>query len=670
LRTLAGIGLLSLAHWGAAMIARSFASGVGAVSPIWPPAGVDLAALWVFGPELWPGLVLGVVLTHLGARPAELMVGFALAAVAGSAVPAWLLRRKGISPAFEGVGDVIAFLVLGVGGGTTLSATLGAGSLWLFTMSGGSFWHAWSVWWLANACGVLVVAPFALCWGKAGFRHFERPRVPEAALLTAALLVANTVLLLGWLPMSPEEGIAYFTVPLLGWAALRFGPQGATGAGLLVWMVAAAGALASAEPGMPAALAQRLQYLQMFVSVVVITALILAVVLRQRDKALAAVKEGEHWLRAIADNSTAVIFVKDADGRYLLVNRRYEAVFGKCQGDVIGLTDHDVFPAGVADRLGENDREVLDRGQPAEFLEEVPDPDGVRSYIALKVPLFGADGVANAVCGIATDITGRIRSEQKLLAAKAQAEAASGAKSAFLANMSHELRTPLNAIIGFSDAIVSGAVRDRDGTRCREYMADIHSSGLHLLQLVNDILDLSKIESDAFILDLDTVDLPRVVDEAVELCRMQTERRGMVVEKTVPAVLPPLQGDSRRLRQVLINLVSNAVKFSPEKGRIALAVDVVDTGIRVTVRDQGIGMTPDQVAVALTPFGQVDSSLSRRYEGTGLGLPLARKLVEMHGGSLVVDSHPGRGTAVIIVLPAKMPVPDKVPDKVPVKVEA
>jgi signal transduction histidine kinase len=232
------------------------------------------------------------------------------------------------------------------------------------------------------------------------------------------------------------------------------------------------------------------------------------------------------------------------------------------------------------------------------------------------------------------------------------AAAGSQAKSQFLAAMSHELRTPLNAIIGFSEVQIAQMFGPIGDARYLEYAKDIHRSGSHLLELINDVLDFSKL--DAYGLDLheDTVDLVVLVTESLQMLRGQSERARVPLLLSVGHAVPPIRADQRRLRQVMLNLLSNGLKFTAAGGEVNVAVSWTPEGYEVEIRDTGIGIAPDDIAKALEPFGQIDSRLSRKYDGTGLGLPLAKRLVELHDGKLVVDSIVGRGTTVTIWLPA------------------
>ncbi|GAB4360157.1 MAG: hypothetical protein Kow00114_13580 [Kiloniellaceae bacterium] len=233
------------------------------------------------------------------------------------------------------------------------------------------------------------------------------------------------------------------------------------------------------------------------------------------------------------------------------------------------------------------------------------------------------------------------------------AAASSQAKSQFLATMSHELRTPLNAIIGFSEIMMTQSLGTLGNARYLEYAGDIHSSGNHLLSLINDVLDFSKAEAGRLELQTEPLDAAAVLRDCVRLVALDAREAGIELSAALPEGLPPLRADRRRLKQIALNLLSNAIKFTPAGGRVRVSLDRDAGGIVMTFADTGVGMSPEQIPVALEAFGQVDSRLSRKYEGTGLGLPLSRHLAESHGGSLTIESALGEGTTVTVRLPAE-----------------
>jgi PAS domain S-box-containing protein len=272
-------------------------------------------------------------------------------------------------------------------------------------------------------------------------------------------------------------------------------------------------------------------------------------------------------------------------------------------------------------------------------------------------PIFGAGGQFLGYRGIGRDITAKVQAQQVLRDATEAAVAANVAKSQFLANMSHELRTPLNAIIGFSEALELGLVGELQ-PRQAEYAALIHQSGEHLHTVINDILDLAKVDAGKLDLHEESAVAPASIAEScVALMRSHAVAGSLLLSIEVEDDLPQLCADPTRLKQILLNLISNAIKFTGPGGAVVVAVRKGEEGgIVFMVRDAGPGMTPQEIETALEPFGQVDAGHTRRYEGTGLGLPLAQRLAELHGGTLRVDSVKGRGTTVTVVMPPERTV--------------
>lgn len=276
-------------------------------------------------------------------------------------------------------------------------------------------------------------------------------------------------------------------------------------------------------------------------------------------------------------------------------------------------------------------------------------------------PIFTHSGRFAGYRGTARNVTAEVLAERRLLEAKAEAEAADLAKSQFLASMSHELRTPLNAIIGFSE-VLSADIFGTLPAQQSHYVDLIHQSGRHLLCIINDILDLARVESGRFDLHDEPVEPRRLADACLAIVAGEAAAGGIDLSVTIEPAMPYFAADLTRLKQVLLNLLSNAVKFTKEDGAVTLSIRRGREGtVELEVRDTGAGMTEAEIAVALQPFGQVDSGLTRHHSGTGLGLPLAQRLTELHGGTLHVKSEKGRGTSVVVSLPASRVVAEPAP---------
>ncbi len=277
--------------------------------------------------------------------------------------------------------------------------------------------------------------------------------------------------------------------------------------------------------------------------------------------------------------------------------------------------------------------------------------DGRVIWVAVAAGAIMWDGKRASLSWL-TNIDERKRAEFEIIKAKEAAEYADRSKTEFLAHMSHELRTPLNAIIGFSEMIAAAPFGPVGSPKYLEYASDIHHSGLHLLDLINDVLDLSKIEAGKLELRETSVALPDLIEECVSLLRARAESARVALSAEMPDDLPLLRADERAVKQVMLNLLSNAVKFTPGGGTVvARAEHRHGKSLALSVTDSGIGMSPEEIEIAMTPFGQVDSKLARQHVGTGLGLPLTRSLVQLHGGDLAVTSSKGLGTTVTAIFP-------------------
>jgi PAS domain S-box-containing protein len=347
------------------------------------------------------------------------------------------------------------------------------------------------------------------------------------------------------------------------------------------------------------------------------------------------------------------IFGVDAAGRVTFVNPAAARMLGRAPAEMIGKDTEALFrpaPAGerpIAATLRDGNSR---RAEQIALLRR----DGSHFYADLMVtPVLRRGSGLRAVITF-HDISAQIHTQQLLLDAKEEAETASRAKSSFLAHMSHELRTPLNAIMGFSEVIAREVLGPIGNHQYHEYASHIHNSGSHLLSLINDLLDLSKIEAGKLTLHEEPVSLPALLQRCVVFVSEPLRSNGLGLVLEIDPTLDTVLCDERKLKQVVVNLLSNAVKFTPA-GRITLAATRTGTDdLVLRVGDTGIGIAAEDIAEVMTPFGQIDGALSRQHRGTGLGLPLAKGLIELHGGSLALESEPGVGTTVTITLPHRV----------------
>ncbi|MDR3516062.1 MAG: ATP-binding protein [Azospirillaceae bacterium] len=370
-----------------------------------------------------------------------------------------------------------------------------------------------------------------------------------------------------------------------------------------------------------------------------------------------ALWHSENKYRDIYENAIEGISQTLPGGRILTANPALAGIYGYASAQEIIDMLHDVDrqlyvdPAARAEFM----TQLTTAGQVVGFETQIRRKDGTVIWITETARAVRDEGGALLyIESYVEDITERKRAEVVLVNAKEQADLASRAKSEFLANMSHELRTPLNAIIGFSEIIkeqMFGAIAERVYV---DYARDIYDSGKLLLALINDILDMSKIEAGKKEIRDSVVDAARVIRSCLRLVRARAEASNIALQVDLPANLPYVRAEELSLKQILTNLLSNAVKFTPEGGRVTISARIENDGrMLLAVADTGIGIASEDMDKALAPFGQIESSLSSKTQGTGLGLPLVVSLVELHGGAFSLESALGSGTTARVWLPAE-----------------
>jgi PAS domain S-box-containing protein len=371
-------------------------------------------------------------------------------------------------------------------------------------------------------------------------------------------------------------------------------------------------------------------------------------------KAEEALRESEAMFRSIFEDTAVATAFGEAIGEVSLVNRAMCRLFGYSEQELLNMSLLDItHPDDRAQAVTRGQQSLASRTSPYQIEKRYIRRDGKTIWVHLVVtPVYGPEGVPVYTIRQYQDITERKRAEEALVAAKEEAELANRVKTDFLASISHELRTPLNAIIGFSEMIRQETLGPIGNKRYVEYVGDIHFSGQHLLGIVNDILDISAIECGTLNLKEDTLDVGRVVDSSLRMIISRAKTQAVKIGSSVDPELPNLVADELKFKQILLNLLSNAVKFTSQGGKVSLGARTEDDGsMAIAVSDTGIGMDHDGLAVAMSKFGQVDSGLNRSHQGTGLGLPLVKGLMEAHGGSLELRSEKGVGTTATIRFP-------------------
>jgi len=381
-----------------------------------------------------------------------------------------------------------------------------------------------------------------------------------------------------------------------------------------------------------------------------VTASELEIKVTERTTELSAANQ---FLDSMIENIPNMIFVKDAgDLRFIRLNRAGEDLLGFPRDELIGKNDFDFFPVDQAERFVSADRETLRNRNLVDIAEETiqTNKKGARILHTKKIPILDTTGEPAFLLGISEDITEAKKTQEALLHAQEEAERANRVKSQFLASMSHELRTPLNAILGFSELLSDDTTGRFDEATRRRFLDQIHSSGEHLLQLINDILDLSKVEAGQMELQLQPLELGSLIDEARATVEPLAQSKSIALNAE-PGPELHLIADAAKVKQMLLNLLSNAIKFTPNGGRIQIRGRRVDSWVEVAVRDTGIGIAAEDLGRLFTEFQQLDAGPGRQQEGTGLGLALTRRFAELHGGQVSVESTLGKGSTFTLRLP-------------------
>jgi putative nucleotidyltransferase with HDIG domain len=678
-----------------AKLGQLLATSPGHVTAIYPPVGFAVGVLLLRGRRVWPGIFLGQFLSNtwtffdpsnLAVAAFTLLVGLAMSAgaVLQAIVGASLLAKdKGDRYPFDSVGRVLAFASSGCLA-CLISATSGVTSLTAGRIVAWSQWpYTWATWYLGDLNGFLLITPVMLALPHLRMGLFRsREQLSEIVLF---LLVAVGTGILVFSPVTYFGAcrlpLAFLALPLIAWAAMRL-PQGALLAATL--LLSSIAVLGTALGGGPFALASRntgLLLLTLFVDLVMLCGLAMSAAIVRRNRIGEERAIHEEYLEATVMARTSDL--KGATERLKMEvgNRRRvelgmeflaraEAALRESEERFHSMIYSNVDGIVVVDREGivryTNPAAQSLFGRSAEKLLNQPFGLPVVAGKVTELDLMSAAGrpviaemrsaeikwqgkMVHLVS--LRDITDRKREEEAALQAKKAADEASRAKGEFLATMSHELRTPLNAIIGFSEGLLDRTDQHQLNDHQKDRIARILQSGQHLLNLINNILDLSKIEAGKTELDITTFDIRLLAKEVGFVAEaLIIEKPDVIFSLDVERNLPPLTSDRFKVKQILLNLVSNAVKFT-DRGHVALRIRCLNGRLEMTVQDTGIGIPKDQLSRIFEKFVQLNGSSRPSAEGTGLGLAIAKAYAELLEGTLVVRSTVGQGTTFVLCLP-------------------
>ena len=644
-------------------------------SPVWPPTGLAIAALLLIGHRAWPAIAAGAFIVNLTTSgvvwsSAVIAGGNTVEAIAG----AYLTRRfaRGLQ-AFDSTATILRFVPIAAGA-ATIAATLGAAALLMAGLAPPQdVLLVWFTWWVGDWAGALVVTPLIVLASRPRTYAWTPRRLVELALLAAALVTVSR-LVFGPSPVGEDSSPLHFIiVPFLLWAAFRFSARESAAASAAIVVIAVSGTLHGHGPFVRSSPNESLLLLQAFIGVTATMMLSVAAEVSARR----GVERELRTLNAELEQRVATRTEEIARAHERLMEAQGVAHVGSWEWDIpsnrvwwsdelyrmYGVTPG--TPIGYEAFLGrvhEDDRVRVDAlvrkamtdRQPFTFEHRIATPNGIRTLYAAGHVVAGPSGEPVRMVGIGHDITERKRAEEERAqliqaqAAREEAEESSRAKDQFLAILSHELRTPLNVALGWSHTLRT--VRREDVQFPRAVDA-IYRNLLIQARLVSDINDVSRIARGLLTIDTVGTDIAAVIKDAVTMVGETAHTRRVTIDVQMPPTPLPIVGDPKRLQQVFWNVLSNGIRFGPEGGCVRVRADGGGDTVRVTIEDDGPGIDPTFLPHVFEPFRQADSSPTRQHDGLGLGLAIARHIVELHGGSISAANGSRGGATFTIELP-------------------
>ena len=664
--------LIAIVYFAAAELGLSLASVHENVTPVWPPTGIAIASLLIFGPRVLPGVFLGALAANLWT---SIAIPSAIGIAVGNtleAVLAWFLlqRSKRWRKSFDSVGDVMIFIVYAAVLATLVSATIGSLSVCFSdARQWQRFWSLWLTWWMGDGFGALIVAPLLLSWSKS--RKIDKQDIPEIASLFVLLLIVVLIVFAGWFPGPVKTyPLAYLCLPCLLWAALRFDQRIVTSAIVLMAGLAVWGAKHGYGPFVQPSANVTLLLLISFVGTSSLMTLVVAAVMAERQRA-----EAEKWklgselalhrrrVEDIVQHIPGVVW--EAWGQPDAANQRIDFVSGYVE-KMVGYSAEEwlstpnfwlsiVHPDDRA-RAAAEAAAIFASGKGGTSRFRWMHKDGREVWVEAQSIVVCDESGPVGMRGVTLDITAAVKAEierAELLDreshARRQAEEASRLKEEFLATVSHELRTPLNAVVGWSRLLRTGQL-DADGTSHAVEVIERNAAAQR--QILEDLLDVSRIVTGKLRLSTQPVDLLLIIHAAIDAVRPGAEAKQIKISTHIEAPDLIVHSDSERLQQVLWNLLVNAVKFTPIGGTIDVYLEQQGTFAEIKIEDSGPGIPTEFLPRIFERFSQADGSSTRKYGGLGLGLAIVRHLVELHGGTVSAANREEGGAILTVRLPA------------------
>lgn len=675
-RVLAPIGLsllVAIVYFAGAELGLSLASLHENVTPVWPPTGIAIASLLIFGSRVWPGVFIGALTANL---LTTIPVASAFGIATGNtleALVAWFLlqRTKRWDKSFGSVRDVMIFVVYAAVLAPLVSATIGNLSVCLGDPTRWKdFWWLWLTWWMGDGFGALIVSPLLLSWSSS--RKIDQRDMPELASLFVLLVIVVLVVFGGWFPGPIKTyPLAYLCLPCLLWAAVKFDQRIVTSGIVLMAAVAVWGAKHDYGPFVQSNDNVELLLLISFVGTSSLMTLLVAAVTTERRKAveekwkLASILELHQ--KRVADVVAHVPgVVWEAWGKPDAATQRIDFVSGHVE-KMLGYSEEEWLstPNFWLSIVHPDDKERAAAEATAIFLSGKGGTsrfrwmhrNGREVWVEAQSIVVNDETGPVGMRGVTMDITAAVKAEiersellQRESHAREQAEEASRLKEEFLATVSHELRTPLNAVVGWSRLLRSGQL-DADGKSHAVEVIERNAAAQR--QIIEDLLDVSRIVTGKLRISTQPVDLLLVVHAAIDAVRPAAEAKEIDIVTHVEAPDVIVKADIERLQQVFWNLLANAVKFTPTGGAVDVYLERSDSLAEIRIEDTGPGVPVDFLPHIFERFSQADGSSTRKHGGLGLGLAIVRHLVELHGGTVSAANRGEKGGAILTVkLPA------------------
>jgi PAS domain S-box-containing protein len=679
-RPLIGLNLfLAVVYFAAAELGLSLASLHTNVTPVWPPAGIAIGSLLIFGPQLWPGIFLGALAANLLTDiPSGSALGIAVGNTLQALVAYWLLLRVvRWQCSLDSVGEVMSFVVGAAIVAPLVSATIGSLSLCLGGAEWSGFTSIWLTWWMGDGFGALIVGSFLLSWSKPG--KLSARDIPELVSLFVLLFVVVLIVFGGWFPGPVKTyPLAYLCLPCLFWAALKFDQRIVTTAIVVMATLALWGARHGYGPFMQPNPNVSLLLLISFVGTSSLMALIVGAVTNERrraeadkDKLGSELEIHRRRIEDIVENVPGVVWEawgSPATGNQWIefISTHVEKMLGYSRDEWLSKPNFwlRVVHPDDRERAAAEAAAIFASGKGGTSRFRWMHKDGHEVWVEAQSIVVCDQSGPVAVRGVTTDITPAVRAEierAELLGrekrAREEAEEASRLKEEFLATVSHELRTPLNAVVGWSRLLRGGQLDPEGAAHAIEI---IERNALMQKQIVEDLLDVSRIITGKLRINTQPLDLLLVIHAAIDAIRPAAEAKEIHVRTHFEAPGVIVKADVERLQQVFWNLLANAVKFTPARGVIDVHLRKQDSLAEVRVEDSGPGVPPEFLPHIFERFSQADSSSTRKHGGLGLGLAIVRHLAELHGGTVSASNRAKSGGAVLtVLLPATEPAPPR-----------